>query len=721
MANIRLVIDAPVRDLWTDASRKVLLSTSAGLMDLEFNYRVAAGGVWGGSAKIILTENGEAWRRLVEGGAAGVAWIYHDRDLDDCTAFDDATDLLWFGVVDSATAERGGDIVTLRLRGAGEFLKDFRYTGVHEGETIGSIASTVAQSMIDAGDTPVKSKDIDTLGASSRKVSVEFKDEPINKVMKALVELAGGESFFSYGVKPAATASSYGTLYFKAWTGHLWEKSGSADRAIASVDKSQLISHTIDSSASGVFNDIKVVGEEIEGDPADTSRVFYTGTAASEESIALYGRRKKTVSESGLRNDGQCLIAAASKARALCSRELKVKTTLFDSLSGLVTANEGGTLKYYSPLYYLKNGGKLLVVRDKPKDYRAWGDSKSIYAATRNATTARYSVIDTGNGPTGADIVNFDPHTMSSTSDRRLVEWTRRQVSTTATSSPATLYIGEVENRLSIAWYASGGAWKLLIAKRDNTGTWGPAAVSAGTVTTAKIQAEHTVALEYYWVSSGTIQVAGHFSDGTTVTTMIAGTNISLSTLYSTGSTDKIVLNGLALNAGVAPAGDASSADYSQVLVWKSWSGTTASFLGGHQNTTPPFKRYGGLVLMTNAGLRDSNDAAFVRYAFGNGTLDGEYAWTTSAVSSESEFQDDSADFTRRNYDYQLGTRVNQRALGTHLEVYPEKIKVTHNGSTAPLLVEVQGFGGLMSASEAIEEVNDRVTEASKNAEKGSK
>lgn len=722
MPRLRLVIDKPSPDLWSASSREVMVSATSNLSKLEWAYRVADGGCWNGKAEIVLPDGGYAWTRLVEQGATGLAWIYWDRDEGDASALDEETDLLWFGIAEDAEAARGGNTVELRLRGAGRFLKQFTYTGDHEAESIHAIADAAIQAVIDEGDSPITALDTDNAGALLRKVSISFENATLDVVLKKLADLAGGPTEVAWGVRPSADSDNFGTAYLKLWTGHLYEKDASVDRTAASVDQAQLYAYDISAKNSDIYNHITVIGDEIDGDPNDTGRTFYEAVATSPESIVQFGLRKKVVRESSLTNDGQCALLAAGIAASLGARRIMGSVKLFDAMSGYATLG-GATDKANNIVTRLKNPAKILIVRDKDKPYIAWGDSQTIYSAERNASTARFSTIDTANGPTGADIVIQDPKTLA-VGNKRLYELTRTQTSVAySTTGP---YIMEVEGRLSMFYYPSGGNWKLGIGYKNTGGAWVSFGLSAATRTAAQLAAEHTVALEVRYASASNMTLAAYWSNGTTTTQMLTGT-LAYASLYGTGTPQKIIVNGMAWNGSApAPAGDCSGADYSQVIIWRDWdetgANTTTTFLDAHANETAPFKHWADLVLMTNAGLTDASTPpnGWVRYAFGNATLDGEYIWAPSYSGSESVFEAGTA-FSRRNYSWQLGDGDNARPLGTHIELRPLQARFKHSGDASPLQIEISAESSSRKASDTIEELIERVTEAEENARKGDK
>ena len=706
MAQLRLVVDRPTSDLWDDAERRAMLSAGGSISLLEWENRIAEGGLWQGKAKVRVLEDGPSWDRLVRGGATGLAWIYWDRDLSAADGLDEETDLLWFGVAEDARVSRDGNEVALRLRGAGQFLKQSTYTGDHEAESIHDIADAVLDSMIPVGsggtgldDTPVKAKDTDDAGTLSRKVSIAFDHTPVSRALKQLAALAGGPSRVAWGVRPATASSSFGVGYMKLWAGHLYEKEASTDRRMFTLERGQVASYHVEARNSDVRNVVTVIGDELGLDPDDTAREFHSATAECEESIKLYGRRAATIRDSSLQTDGQCALVAAGECQASASRRVRAKVKALVRMTDVVTV--GASSVYGLVQTALKVPAKVVTVRDRNRPLRFWGDSQQVYHAERDASTARYLEVETASGPTGADLVIQDPATLGS-GDKRLYEVTR--VQTDNNYSTTGLYILEVDERLGLFYFPSGGAWKLGIGYKNSGGTWVSFGVSAATRSNAQIAAEHTVALEVAYQSGTNMGLAAYWGDGTTTTQMLTGA-LAYSSIYSTGTPSRILLNGMG-SAGAAPlpAGDCSGADYSQLLVWRAWSGATATFLNNHGNQGPPFKRLGDLVLATNFGLTEggaATDSGQARYAFGQTTRPRGWDAEPKNAGATSQFED-AATFTRRNHAWACGDDLAPAEYGTHLDLLPMRARFGYRGPDAPLSVKLEGEGGTRPASEAI-------------------
>jgi hypothetical protein len=717
MPRCRLVIDEPTTNLWSGSARRAMLSLSSSLSDLSWSYRTAEGGAWDGKASFKLTPGTRAYERLVDRGESGLAWVYWDRDEDAADGLDEETDLLWFGVAEDVEADRAGGLVSVKLRGAGSFLGEAEYSGTHEGDSIYTVVTAIFQSMIDAGDNPVTAQSVTNEGAMKRKVTVEFKNTKVSKALKELAKLAGGTARCCWGIRPRSSSDNFGEAYFALWAGHLWEKYTTTDRNAFSIDRAQLLTYTLAAKNSDVYNSITVVGGEIEGDPNDTARTFYTATVESDDSITRYGRRARVERDGGLKTDGQCAVAAAGICKAESTRAISVNLEYLDSLSNGVTF--GG--KNRGLVHDLRDGGKLLLVRDQFRQVENWGDSLAAYHAERDTGTARYSYIDLSSQPTGDDEVLIDPHSLTS-GEKRLYEFT---LSFTGTSySTSGLYLMELQDRLGLFYLPSGGNWKLAVAYKTTGGTWTALGTSAATRTSAQISAEHTIALEVRYQTAAVADVNAYWSDGTT-TTLLVNTSITLANLNSTGTPARITVNGLNAGSGApVPAGDCGSADYSQVVVWRDWdesgSNTTTTFLDAHANETPPYKHWADLVLMTNAGLTDSNGYGYVRYALGNTSRPSGYDWIPGNAGSASQFEA-SAEFYRRNHTWLCGDQAAPVEWGSHLEVLPLKVKVEYAGDASPLNVSIDGDGATRPATEVFGKLAEKIAAAEENQRKGEK
>ena len=609
----------------------------------------------------------------------------------------------------------------MELRGAGSFLDKALYTGEHRSESIHTIADAVLNSVVNDGDYPVTAIDTDNSGVTQRKISVDFKNTPVNRALKKLATFAGGPSRVAWGVRPSAASSNFGTAYFKVWAGHLWEKDASVDRRIHSVSDGKILSYLVEPKSGDVVNEATVIGDEIGGDPAVTDKEFYSATAKSPESIADFGKRSRVIHDSGLQNDGQCAVVAHGAVQESASRRIAARLRFLEDPGNRVMLGSG---EAYNVLYDLKKPAKILLPRHGPRTFRNWGHSKLAYHAERDASTPRYLKVDTANGPTGADIVIQDPATLGS-GDQRLYAFTTAYTDNTYSSQG--LNIMEVRRRLGLIWLPSASVWVLHIVRLNSAGTtWNSIANSGATTrTNAQLAAEHLTALEVKYLNGTQNTYTAYWSDGTTVTQMCT-VNENRSSIYSTGTPQEILLNAVgSSNSSTDPQvpGDSSGADYSILHVWRAYSTPVTTFLGLHDDETPAFKHWKDLVLMTNFALTEdggAQDSALVRYALGNTTRPCGYDAVPVNAAATSQFEESEL-FTRRNYDWLLGNDRAPAAYGTHLEVYPERAKVAMRHLGGPLLIDVQGDAGTRPMSDLAGELVDRVQEAEEIGRKGFK
>lgn len=730
MTRLRLAIDLPTADLWSDSARRSMLNVSENLSKLEWEYRPAKGGAWKGRAVAKLLEDGPAWDRLVRGGASGLAWIYWDRDPNAADGLDESTDLLWFGLAEDAAVDRDGSTVSFNLRGAGEFLKRSIYTGTHRGESIHDIADAIFDSMIptDSGgtgadDNPVKAKDTDNVGGLLRKVSIDFDAAKVDRCLSQLAALAGGPSRVAWGVRPGATSSAFGVAYFKAITGDLYEKEASLDRRMFSIAAGELRGYSVEAKNSDVENVVTVIGDELELDPDQTARRFYSATSICQESVELYGRRATIVRESSLQTDGQCALVAAGECQARASRKVLAKVDASIVLANRVTVGPSSRLGLIQTA--LKSAGKLVTVRDRQRPLRFWGDSRKAYHAERDASTARYLDVDTSSGPTGSDLVVQDVHNLVA-NDQRLYVLKGARGSVAYTSQGLDVF--EIEKRHLLLWSETSpasGVWRLVIGKRNAAGSWVSLVTSGGTTrTTAQLLAAHTLALEIKYSSAANYTATAYWSDGGTVTQMATATEAKAN-VSTTGTPAHLLVNGGASGVGVLTptvAGDCGSADYGVLEVWRDWSGTAAAFLATHDNEPAPFKRFGDLVLHTNFGITadgTATGAAQVRYAFGQATRPFGFDATPINAAASSQFEDVTT-LLRRNYAWALGDDLAPAEYGTHLGIIPTRARVRYSGADLPVLLALEGEGGTRPASEYVQSAAEAAAKTEEITRKGS-
>jgi len=717
MSSIHLAIDYPQTDLWVSTERRQMLHAGPPLAKLRWQYRITDGGLWSGSATVKIPSDTEAYERLVSRGAAANAWIYWDRDESDATALDETTDLIWFGVAEDAQADRTGQEVTLRLRGAGQYLKDSLYTGTHEGETLGTIAAAVLDAVVADTHIPVTTRDVDAGGVMARKVTLDFDNTPADRVLKRLAELAGGPSRVLWGVEPGATSDNYGQAFFRLWGGHSYEKDSSIAPTVYTIGRDQVVTYRVEALNSDIRNSVTVIGDVIDDPTPGSARTFYVGTATSRDSIDQFGMRRQILTDSSLKNDGVCAIKAAGIVKEKAARKLKADLKAeIDLDAGATEATKAKGVIQST----LARPSALLLVRDTDKTIRRWGDSQTAYRATRNTTTAAYSFLEFINAPTGSDAPTQDPTPGLSSGDKRLYV-AKMAFGSTAYSSQG-LSVMELLKRYVVLWVPSAGKWKLAVGWRNTSGTWAVLATSSTLITSAQLLSEHATALEVSYLSGTQHTVRSLWSDGTNAYQMTSNT-VTNANLNTEGSAKFLNINAVASATGsTAPAfpGDCGTADYSAVEIYRDWSGNAQDFIKLHATEHAPWQRHGDLVCLANPAMTDSSTGyGWMRYAWGNATLDGEYKWRLQGDAADSRFGE-VTNFTRRNYAWRLGLGADSAPYGTHLELQPMSATCEFSGHGSRVVTSIKGNVGLKPASTAIDELASRIQDVEENTRKSS-
>lgn len=723
MADLRLVIDAPTANLWDSNQRRAMYFGHRSVKSLKWRYRPSQGGAWDGKAKIHCPAGTPMYERMVEEGAAGLAWIYWNRaaDIDD---LDDRWDLLWMGMAEDPKVSREGDELELKLRGAGRWLKDYDFTGEFSSVTIRDAVTTVLQDLIDRGDTPITSLAVENDGILQRRVSVKFDRKSVDRVLKKLAELAGGPSMVSWGVRPSSSAATYAEAYFGLWSGHLWEKDSNVQTEVWGIGRSRLIGFDVDGQSSDIVNEVEVVGAEIEQDEEVTDRLYYSGLARSSDSIQRFGLRRDVIEDSSLRTAGQCAMVAAGKVKATCSRRIDAQIKAREPLAGF---NQGGdTNEKPEGLLQtaLRNGQRLLVVRDQTRPYRSWGDTRHVYAAIRHASNPSALRFDLTSAPKALDTAVVSDLLAGVTSvSQRLYVLKGKILSTT--KSFAGLNVLELDRWFAVIWKetsSGSGLWYLEVLYRNTSNNWVFLATGGTTKTTAELQAEHTVALVVEDGGGSFIGVQTYFCDGINpAVSMCPWTAILQTSLSTTGTQDRLYLNAAGSTGvdAISVPGDCPSSQYASIEVYREWgNGSVMSFLDLHANEPAPFKLYGDLVLHANFAIHKNpaNPATrtWVRYAYGQADRPGGYDAIPIGLSTNSFISPDGT-CTPRGYSWLLGTQRNPAAYGTHLEILPVSVDCEWLGPHADIDLRIKGTGATRAVSVAAEELAGRIKEMNEN------
>lgn len=718
MPLLRLTIDQHTSELWDSSKRRVLAAISSGIQRLEWTYRIAEGGFWGGTVVCKLNPDGKPYDDLVRRGLSGVARIYWIRDETDADAFEDEAELLWFGIAEDAKTKRNDSLVELKLRGVGQFLKSILVTKDFTGKKLGEAVKAVLDDVIAADGSPVTAKDVDLGGVAQRRVSLEFDRVPADRVLRELADHAGGPSRVAWGVRSDADSDDMGTAYFKLWAGHLYEKDVTVERRIYTVPGSAVIKRQVSTVSSDIVNSVTVLGAEIDQRIQRSGKRFYEATVEAKDSINRFGRREKFIEDSGLRSDGQCALLAASVVKERGNRRMEIDAEALIELKDRSTADG----EHFGVLQRtIKWPGTITLIRDSDKPYIPWGDSQEVYHATRQTGSKNFLTIDTSAAPTGTDEPLFDLTTGLTSGAKRLYLMLCRRPST---ATPLiNINVIELDQGIGAGWTVAGANWRLTIYKRNTSGNWVSVATSTA-FTTAQLAEERTVAIRVEYVSSTQFKVyAYQYRTGTGTVGIIPATTITHSTIYASAGQSRIYLNAMGSTAAdtfyAAANGDSQEVEIGYFAVLKDWTGTVTSLMDDIALKQFPFKLYPNLALLTNFGQQKAGKG-MVRYAFGQSTREIGFDAEATGSGSNSQFEERTAAFTSfRTHSWLLGNDLASRALGTQLELLPFKATVKYGGPSAPLRVRISGESGSRLATDAISAISESVAKAQENQRNG--
>lgn len=722
MAFLKLTVDQHAADLWDVTQRHALLNTSRGIESLEWTYKVADGGYWDGKVTLRLDPSGRSYDWLVRMGLVGVARIWWVRDEGDASGVDDASELLWLGILEDAREVAGTELVEFQLRGVGQFLEDILITRSFEGEKIGDAVKAVLDDVIAASGSPVTGKDVDISGACQRRITMEFDGVPARRALKDLAAQAGGQQRIAWGVRTGDDSDDQGIAYFKLWTGHLWEKDSTVEDRSFSIPASGIVKKEVITEISDIVNAVTVIGGEIPQHEDAAERKFFTATAEAKDSVLRYGRRETVIEDSDLVSDGQCALVAAAELKEKANRSVEVS---LDALVDLQDKSTGSNEAQGLIQSTLKWPGTLTVARDENRPFSAWGDSQDVYHAERDTSDKSYLRIDTDAAPGGSDAPLKDLTSAWSPGDERLY-W-QLQTRPTPVTPFVALNVMELDRAVGLVWLKSGGGgWLLRFVYRDASHNW----VLAGSGTTTRSDAElanpHLVGLKVVYQSATQFVVRGYHYD--TANGAVALTDAQIlnhADISSQATTDRIYVNAVAstgIDSFYAPAdGDSQDGEFGYFAAMGGVpnGATFTSFLDDIGLKHFPYKHYDHLLLHTNFGQQKAGKG-FVRFAYPQTDMPGKFAAEPMGAAGKSEIISVPAAFNSfRAYSWMLGSGLGKKTYGTHLEILPVKANIKYGGPESPLSIKISGKTGARLITDSMRSLGDNLKQVREKARSG--
>jgi len=740
MTRLRLDIDLPRSLLWqkTEARQTLISAGGNSLLELNLQTKPTTGGLWSGKARIKIARDSPAWRTLVEDGVSGVAWVYWERDESVAANHEKDTDLLWLGVADGASSEGGdSEVVTVSLKGAGEFLKDSTYTGTHTNATIASIATAIYLQLTNSTLSPVDFYDVETTGVMAKKITTDWDNAPVDRCLKELAAYAGGSGQAIWGIEPSTSANVFGRAYFRLWRGHAWEKLTATDGRSFSLDKSEATKLDVRANSKGIINSVTVIGKERSYSTAD-AKAFYEATSKNTESANRHGLRRSIIVDSALDSEGLCALKAEAvvrsranrgiSARAAAQVELENNTTVTGKAENIVSSQ-------------IMRPGAVTSVRDGNPGL-VWGDSKRVYCATRNTAGGQagsFLHIDVSNAPAveglngTAPILDINGGLVDG--EKRLYVCRMKRPTVVAGAQTQGLNCFELDRRHGLLWVNTGGAtgsastWRLGIGRHNGT-EWLPMLpLDGATATTAQISSEHIIALELSYYSATQYRAKSWFSydPDPVVLGVMMEDNIENYVTVNSGGGDAIFLNALLTN-GTDPAlkGDCFSADYGGFEIYRTWQKSddtdiaTNSFIQNIWDGVPARRLGQDVVMQLQPGLIDDQTSAglgWVRYAYGQTTRPGGFDARTRGATTHSAWNENTT-MAWPAYSWACGSQLAPTVYGSHTEIMASSASIDWKGDESPLSLNITGAGGIKPATDEIEAVADAVDASDENERK---
>ena len=336
MARSRLVvtIDKASEDTFDTSNRKVLAHLGENLIDVEFKYRPAQGGMM--EAKVsCIAKRGSDLRDSIASGRLGLVSIYRTNHktvlpqsggyVDTPSDFDtnQKSYLLFQGIAENPEVDTTSDVAEFRVRGLGKWLKDIEYTGTFTNQSVGQIFTTVMTEVIARSNQPIKAyalDDISLTGTTPDKYTplhrivtgeVEYTDASVEKILKDLQDFAGGKGVVAYGVRCRSNSDNLGEAYLEAWQGDSWTPEFQADESALEdachVAKKRTTNYQWSVDTSGIKNSVTVVGAK-----SEDAQQNFEGKGEVGVSVKEFGRRHAVVIEDSLESNEACTDYAAA-------------------------------------------------------------------------------------------------------------------------------------------------------------------------------------------------------------------------------------------------------------------------------------------------------------------------------------------------------------------------------------------------------------------------
>ncbi|NQU47015.1 MAG: hypothetical protein HQ519_00065 [Planctomycetes bacterium] len=698
--------------------RRCMLELSRNLINLRWQYRPAEGGMWQGEVEFRLPQNTKAWRQLKR-GRHGAAWLYWEPEQNrTMTAFDaeEHNRLLWFGTLEDVRLDPEGEICRAKMKGAGQFLKDFTIDMVDETnglggtDTIKNHAENCAlhAQIFDGFFNLIDSDQVAAAGAFSRKAYLDESNTPASEILAKLASSIGGVGMVSWGVRPAGGADDLGELYFLPWSSGLWERTASWTVPTWQIGPKQIESIEVGRRTSAIKNHILVLGKD--------GQKVYHGEARSSSSIAKHGVHKHRVVDSSVKSVGHAALIASGILEESGTPPADVTIVVAEPLDRGDQANHADGAEAGFLQTVVKGGGRSVVAMlNGLTSPASLGEANYIASMVGGSGAAALVAIDTSSS--GLSNGRWHPNPKANNNldlenDDGLLYV--QQGKFTGSNPSNTMNLWELDRKLcGVLGYVSGNNYVFALLQHQTSG-WTIIHTDSNLIpfqsggTNKNLTDLHTFAFEVS--ASGTIGidlVKGWFVDATGTRTLICNKTVTPGSYSSSGTKGIILVNG-ALGTGGGGVGTnawSRSYDLSAFDVYsgdgtsgtRDYAGATAEdFIDELAGNGTLFKRAAARVLSLHLGMLSlgtgagGTDQCQVRYAY-RSEFERKVGFDATLTGGGGTTFTDDVSSNNPSNPWLLGGGGTKRYLGAGLEIAPREVTVSYQGRNNPLRVEIRG------------------------------
>lgn len=614
---------------WNKETRQSLIDVSDGLISLSWGYRPSTGGLWGGKAKFVLTEDTPAYEDLVAGssGTYEIQWIptlEADRLIANYDAFK-TNFLLNFGTYENVNIDFQSHVCSMDLKGAAQHFHKVlvKLNPTEEQKPLHELVTAAyEQSIID--DSVIRDIDVSTLGSAQREYMIKEQEAEMGTFMENMQTRAGGANLWGWGVRPTSSLTAgieeLGEAYFQPYTGPD-ELADDDKKAAWFMPRSSIITSKLRRRDSDIKNIIYVRSDK---SSQEEDEYPFQGQARNEYSIARYGARELVVYDSSIEDEQ----AANDLAAIICES----KSNPQDEIELLASVpldegDQGGSPDgKFSGLIQtgLRDGTNVIYVEGEDNPAEQGQSQGCNFTGGGSGDAASCLKIDTSIQPGGPRAAYPNLKTAGNLASGQEITYVIQGKQTSGSKPTDDIAVMELDRQISIGWqYVSGtGKFKMEAKYFNASSAWASGAVSTAQVLWSALSAEHTIYLTLIYGTTGVVTLKVNVATDSATVELIS-VSFAAASLLGTGSNDLILANAWegSGSGGVADPDQSRSFDLSGFSAYVSDTDgdygnvDMAGLIAGTKNQTPPSTYAAYRVLNVLLGIKSAGDTkCLVRY-----------------------------------------------------------------------------------------------------------